>query len=239
MKIRNNSNYIFSNNISCPLQKSKVSPVVQNDVIPITKIPLNSIKANFVPNFGKYRKVKDIKLLDRDTEMLVRASLVKDSIGDYSSYKIMVGRKEAGYMDMDTASFFPRSAFPQYNYLNEIPEVKHLRSLMGDRFYGIGTELINTAIEESIKKGKGGRLWLSAEQGYASNYSTYRQDENPIPFYYKLGFRAIDDKYDKVIKDALEKQEYEKLPEEATLVLSAQGLYNFNKYYCSHFSYNL
>lgn len=239
MKIQNNNTYLFQNISSCKQNVGKTYTVAQNNSININEIPSSSIKANFIPNFGKYRKVKNIKLLDKDTEKLVNASLVKESIGDYSSYKIMVGRKEAGYMDMDCASEIPEKFYPEHRYLNEIPEVKHLRSIMGDKYYGIGTELINTAIEESIKKDKGGRLWLSAEQGYGAWYSEYRRDESPIPFYYKLGFRAIDKNYNEIIDDALKKQEYYKLPEEAILILSSQGLYDFNKYYCSHFSYNL
>lgn len=239
MKIQNNNNYLFTNTTSYAKPKHKEDFVVKNKTLPVKEIPLNSIKANFAPNFGKYKKVKNIKLLDKDTEMLVNASVVKENIGDYSSYKIMVGRKEAGYMDMETTPSVFNNMPAEHKYLNEIPEVKHLRSTMGDKFYGIGTELINTAIEESTKAGKGGRLWLSAEKGYGALYSQHRRDESPIPFYYKLGFRAIDEKYDKIIKDALDKKEYERLPEEATLILSGQGLYDFNKYYCSHFGYNL
>lgn len=239
MKIQNNNTYLFQNINSCKQNVGKTHTVAQNNSLNINEIPSSIIKANFVPNFGTYRKVKNIQLINKDTEKTVNASLVKDTIGDYSSYKIMIGKKEAGYMDMDCVSEIPTSIFPQYKYLNEIPEVKHLRSVMGDKYYGIGTELINTAIEESIKKGKGGRLWLSAVQGYGSGYSKHRENENPIPFYYKLGFRAIDDKKDKAITRALEDKDYGSLPEEATLILSAQGLYDFNEYYCNHFLCNL
>ena len=162
-------------------------------------LPSEVIRANFGISFGKFRKVASIKLIDKDTEKPVLADLKRDNIGkDFLIYKIYAGRKELGYMDLDCSAIFPEDN----NYVvtepdNEIPEITHLRSLAGDKYYGIGTALVNAAMEESIKRGKNGALWLRSEKGYAHALSDYRANENPLPFYYKLGFREVDSKTDK------------------------------------------
>lgn len=201
-------------------------------------IPSSVYKANFMPAFGKYRKIKEVQLTDKRTEEPVTASLVKDSIGDYSMYKIMLNRKEAGFMDVNNDSILPEIGCLSTEPDNNIPEVRHLRSVLGDKYYGIGTELIKAAVEESEKKGKNGALWLTAEKGYASTYSKYRSNENPIPFYYKLGFRALDENLDNEIKKILQTGNYRALPPSAVLILSSQDAYDFKKYYSTHYTHN-
>lgn len=201
-------------------------------------VPSFAYKANFMPSFGKLKKVKNIQLQEKATDKIVNASLYNDKIGDFYIYKLMVGRKEAGFMDMDIGSVLPKKYCSSPQTDNNIPEVKHLRSLLGDKYSGIGTELINVAVEESIKKGKNGALWLNAETGYASMFSDYRSDENPIPFYYKLGFKSLDKDIDDLIKKSLEANDYENLPEDATLILSSQDVYDFKKYYATHYNYS-
>ena len=61
------------------------------------------------------------------------------------------------------------------------------------KYKGIGTELIKSAVRESIRNGYKGRLILSAANGYAS----------PVPFYYKCGFRFEDEDANKSMEDSL------------------------------------
>lgn len=202
-----------------------------------SKISASVYKANFLPAFGKYKKIKNIQLFDKKTQKPVKASLVKDTNHNFYMYKIMVGRKEAGFMHL-----IPNSDFPAVNYLldesnNDIPEVLHLRSILGDKYSGIGTQLLKAGIEESEKIGKNGALWLVAQKGYAASFSEYRRDENPIPFYYKVGFKAINDKINNEIKALIKNGDYKSLPTSAALVLSSQDIYNFKKYYASRFTY--
>lgn len=201
-------------------------------------IPASVYKANFMPAFGKYKKVRDIQLLDKDTEKLVKASLCHDALGDFSMYKIFVGRQEAGFMDMKNDAVLPEIGCLSVEPDNNIPEVRHIRSILGDRYAGIGTELIKAAVEESEKIGKNGSLWLETEQGYAASYSKHRRYENPIPFYYKLGFRAPDDKVNSLIEKYIKSGNYSMLPSDAVLILSSQDVYNFKKYYSTHYTYN-
>lgn len=61
------------------------------------------------------------------------------------------------------------------------------------KYKGIGTELIKSAVRESIRNGYKGRLILSAANGYAS----------PVPFYYKCGFRFEDEDANKSMEEFL------------------------------------
>ena len=126
--------------------------------------------------------------------MPVKASLRKEQTGDFISFQIITGRKkEAGFLHMDIDPFETRGEYiPKNKKGQSLPKVSHLRSIEGDKYKGIGTTLINAAINESLRAGKNGALYLKAETGYGSCYSDYRKNESPIPFYYKIGFRAED-----------------------------------------------
>lgn len=230
-------------NINFERNKNVSPSVVNKKSVPVSNpqyasLPASVYKANFIPTFGKYRKVKDIFLMNKNTEMNTKAELMKDTIGDSVSFKVMVNREEAGYLDMNCNSIFPEDDFLCSEPDNNIPEVRHLRSLLGDRYYGIGTELMNAAVNESVVRGKGGSLWLKAEQGYARTLSKHRRDENPIPFYYKLGFRSLDEKLDNYIKTCIDRNSYGMLPESAVLLLSSSDYPKFKKYYANHFKFS-
>ena len=97
-------------------------------------------------------------------------------------------------------------------------------------------ELINAAINESKKRGKNGSLWLKTEKGYAHSLSDYRKNENPIPFYYKLGFRSMDKEMDSFIKRCIKTSNYFSLPPSEILLLSSAKVEDFNKYYSKYYS---
>lgn len=240
MKINNvnsvrNNFFLRNSDISSSNNAQKQSQSA--DKTTYATLPASAYKANFIPSFGKYRKVKDVFLMNKDTEMNTRASLMKDTVGDTVYYKIMVGREEAGYLDMDCDAIFPEDDFLCEEPDNNIPKVNHLRSLIGDRFSGIGTELINAAVNESIVRGKGGCLWLKAEKGFARGLSNYRKDENPIPFYYKLGFKSLDPELDSEIKDNIASKNYNALPDQTLLILPSSDLSKFKNYYANHFKF--
>lgn len=201
-------------------------------------IPSFALKANYIPNFGKYRKVANITLTNKDTEMPVLASLRKEQTGDFISFQISTKRnKEDGFLHMNLDPISTRGEFKPKNRNGEsIPEVTHLKSINGETYKGIGTCLINAAINESLKAGKNGELFLKAETGYGSFYSDYRKDESPIPFYYKMGFRAVDPNVHSLIKECIKKAEYDKLPPSALLILTEDAVkaknIQFSKDYC-------
>lgn len=200
-------------------------------------VPLDAIKAKYCPAFGKFRKVGDITLLDKDTGFNVKASLSKEKTGDFVSYKVFVNKKEAGFMDMNCASLFPEGDYVLTQPNNVLPEILHLRSLLGDKYEGIGTALVNVAVKESKKRGNDGCIFLTAEKGYARTFSDYRSGESPIPFYYKLGFEAVDPKVDKLIKECIEKSDYKKLPDSALLLLTPEAIAQKNKYFAKNYTF--
>jgi len=240
MKIVKNNSFISKRNTDFKLNKTNDCGYKRHDVpvVSYEKIPLDALKSNFCLSFGKYRKVGDVVLINKDTEKPVVASLRKEKIGDFVSYKIFTGKEEAGYMDMEKEALFPEGDYVLTEPDNVIPKVSHLRSLLGDKYSGIGTSLINAAVKESLNSGKNGSLWLNAEKGYARGFSQYRSDENPIPFYYKLGFRAVEPGVDKFIKKCLENSDYRNLPDSALLLLTPDAIKAKNKYFAQNFVYS-
>lgn len=194
-------------------------------------------KANFLPSFGKFRKISDVMLKDRNSGKYVSAELKRDRYGsDYFSYKIFVKGNEAGYMDLNCESLYPEDQYVVPEADNIFPEIRHLRSLLGDKYEGIGTTLVNAAIEESKARGKNGSLWLTTETGYASSFSDYRKNENPIPFYYKLGFKSLDPQQDNYIRQCLEKSQYNMLPSSEVLILTSDAVKAKNNELANNFT---
>lgn len=220
----------------CSAKAESASPI-KNNVFSSLNIPASVYKANFAPSFGKYKRVKDVPVYDRDTQMPVRASLLKDYTGDYVSYKLMSGKTELGYMHMNCDSIFKEDKYLCPEPDNNIPEITHIRSLEGNKYYGIGTNLINAAVEESQRRGKGGSVWCETEQGYAHGLSSYRKYENPIPFYYKMGFKSLDEKINALIEKGIQTNNLGLLPESTTLILTSVDSEKFRKHYVSNFSF--
>ena len=217
--------------------KDNVGRCLKPTILSQEKIPIEAIKSKYCPSFGKFRKVDDVTLLDKNSGFNVKASLCKEKIGDYVSYKIFVDRKEAGFMDMNCCSLFPEGDYVLTQPNNVIPEITHLRSLLGERYAGIGTALVNAAVKESRKRGHDGCLFLTAEKGYARSFSNYRSDENPIPFYYKLGFEAINPQIDSFIKKCISKSQYNLLPDSVLLLLTPEAIAKKNKYFSKNYTF--
>ena len=131
MKILSLNNY-FHQTINSSCNKNSNSDFSSlNSVIKQKDIPTYAIKANYLPNFGKYKKVADITLIDKDTERPVRASLRKERTGDFISFEITTGRKDqAGFLHMDLE--------PEDIY--EIPQNKNGETIPGAITLGIVTE---------------------------------------------------------------------------------------------------
>ncbi len=229
------NNKLYSNKNS--EKKYVFGETLKSEILRGKNIPLDAIKSKYCPSFGKFRKVDDVTLLDKNSGFNVKASLCREKIGDYVSYKIFVDRKEAGYMDMNCRSLFPEGDYVLTQPDNVIPQITHLRSILGERYSGIGTALVNAAVKESRKRGNDGCLFLTSEKGYARNFSTYRSNENPIPFYYKLGFEAVDPKLDKFIKDCISESKYDMLPDSALLLLTPEAIAQKNKYFSKNYTF--
>lgn len=232
-------NNIYKNSIpsiSCG-QVEHLLPVNKKNFVHVSSVPAESVKATFLPSFGKFKTVDYAFVLDKDTNKYVKAKLQKEIQGDYGCYKLIVDKKEAGIMDIKYNS---EIAGDEIGYNTEIdknfPEVRHLRSYLGDKYSGIGTALMHRAVQDSKKLGKNGKLWLNAESGYDYGSSPYRSNESPIPFYSKLGFKSPNKLIDKEIQKYLEKKQYYMLPEEALMILSEDRVHILEDYYDKNFN---
>lgn len=219
------------NTVYSPVQNTKFTPNQSKDkaLNKNTKIQNNyspysaeHIKANFLPSFDGLKKVGTTAVQDRITGQYVPAEIKKEKIGDYTTFVISVNKRKAGYLEMKANCVVPETDFMLTTETNCFPRITHLRSLMGERYAGIGTALIKTAIQESYNTGNCGNLWLYAERGYARTLSPYRADENPIPFYYKVGFESPIEEKNKEFKKHIDKGAYKKLPDIALLVLNEE-----------------
>lgn len=182
-----------------------------------------NVKANFIPNFGAFRTVGRTTLLDKETLKEVPVDIKRERIGDYTEFRIMVGRKKVGYLGMTSNATYP---FPDHiirRQNDNIPKVKYLRSIDGEKYAGIGTALIKAAISESLSKKQDGDLWLVSTKGFGCQDSSYRRNENPIPFYYKIGFVSKNKDENQYIKECLNAKRYDKLPDIAVLILSTKA----------------
>ncbi|MBQ9245145.1 hypothetical protein IJ182_02630 [bacterium] len=241
MKIQNIQLNKISHNTQAIKQKNN-AVINSNSNIKTTNIPSSAFKAKYLPSFGKYKKVGEALLKNRETGDDVTAVIKKESFGtDDISYSLFVNKKEAGYIDIKLDSLFPQYDYSIPEYENPVPddimpEVTHLRSILGDKYEGIGSTLLSLAIDESKKAGDNGALWLTSYKGYDRLRSTYRKDENPIPFYYKLGFKSPNLETDKKIKELIQKGEYDKLPESELLVLTPEAAHAKNKYFARNYT---
>lgn len=187
------------------------------------EIPTSSIKANYLPSFGKFKIAGKTTITDRKTGEAKTAIIKREDYGDYIEFKLTIGKDTAGFLNMDLNSLIPEDGFLVTESSNYQPEIKHLRSILGEKYSGIGTELIKVAVQESFNRGKNGNLWLETETGFGSFYSDYRSGENPIPFYYKLGFESPKISENYYIKRCLEKGAYRSLPDNALLMLTPEA----------------
>lgn len=220
------------------MQVSRLSSINFNNIIGITpkhskneftgqmdsstsclKYSADNVKANFMPSFGLGRKVGKVGIIDNETGLLVQADIKKTKVGSYVTFDVGLGRKKLGYLTMNLDTIYPVPEHVLTFPTDNIPKVTNLRTIEGNKYSGIGTALIQTAVKESVKNKSYGNLWLSSEKGYEKYLSSYRSDENPIPFYYKMGFRSPDREIDEHIQRCLENHNYYDLPEITTLIL--------------------
>ncbi len=202
----------------------KSSEKSHNDITSVNNLPSSCVKANFLPSFGRSQKIRKVKLLDLAKKEMVKGTIYSEKMDDLTRFNIEVRGQELGYMYVK----FDEAIFPEEDMVlpepyNDIPEIVYLRTLLGDKYKGVGSALIATAIDYSEKQGKKGCLWLKTKKGYAKSLSPYRSDENPIPFYYKVGFKSLDERTDSYIKSCLKSSNYKKLPEKTVLFLPAKN----------------
>lgn len=218
-------NLINSQNISIKNVNNKYSSNLSGSVNKSDFAVYNgeNLKANFMPSFSGARKVGKVEITERETGKQVQADVKKDIIGPYVKFTVNAGRKELGFLTMNCDSLYPVAQHVITLPTDNIPQVTNLRTIEGDKYSGVGTALIKTAIQESYNNKSYGNLWLNAERGYERTLSSYRSNENPIPFYYKMGFQSPEEEIDCKIKQCLKEGKTQNLPEITTLLLTSES----------------
>lgn len=182
-----------------------------------------NVKANFLHFWGFSSKVGKVDIVDRNTGKPVQADVKRYAVGPYVTFNLNIGRKELGFLTMNRDSIYPVAQHVMTLPTDNIPKIDNLRTIEGEKYSGIGTALIKTAIQESYNNKCYGNLWLQAEKGYERNRSCYRSNENPIPFYYKMGFKSPDEEIDSYIKKCIQENKLHKLPDIAVLILTPEA----------------
>ena len=138
----------------------------------------------------------------RKSDKKVPAYISRDEHDDLVSFGIYVKNEgELGGIIIQSPEQSRNVCFDSSDFLREFAKKSmYVDYLYSDndgyglsRYKGIGTELIKSAVRESIRNGYKGRLILSAANGYAS----------PVPFYYKCGFRFEDEDANKSMEEFL------------------------------------
>ena len=159
---------------------------------------------SIIPDFGieRCRKIKTVNLIDKTNGDIIYADLLKHK--NYPKYEVRVKGKLAGYMNMSDNGYLPEcDNIPENLKEVGIPKITGLRTILGDKYSGIGSALINEAIEHSKKIKKKGAIWLMASDGYDNYASQYMANVNPVPFYKKCGFICIKKDTEKKVNLAL------------------------------------
>lgn len=179
-----------------------------------------NIKACFLPSFKAYLPVKETIVFDRETKEPQSALILKDEIGDFTSFKLYVeGEKDcAGFMNFKNHA--------------DYCEIRHLRTLnAGKKYSGIGTALVGCAIDESFYCNKNGEVWVRSHKGYGRELSDYQAGKNPLPFYLKRGFVSLNSEFNEEIKDLVSQEKINEYPDEVLLVLTTEESRNFREKY--------
>lgn len=225
MKISKILNY-QTNYKFLPLQNAKntTTSCFQQTDIENSNLPVYSYKANLQPSFGKTVRNKTLRILDKSTEKIINASLIKNVKDDLVSFDMYVKNVGIASIDIKFNYNLPKTDdSEQQEQDNAFPCVTNLKIIQEDKYQGIGSALLNLAVEESMKKGKNGALFLSYENSFPFCFdgSLLVDSENSLPFLFKLGFEAVDKELDKNIRKGLRTSNHTGFPEKTMLFLPA------------------
>ena len=195
---------------------------------------------SIIPDFGieKCRKIKTVYLIDKTNGDIIYADLLKHK--NYPKYEVRVKGELAGYMHISDNGYLPECDNAPENLKDVgIHKITGLRTIMGNKYSGIGSALINEAIEHSKKIKRKGAIWLMASDGYDNYASRYMANVNPVPFYKKCGFTCIQKKTEEKVNLALKKNLPFLFPETVNMLLTPENAKKFqakySKKYCEEF----
>lgn len=228
MKINNISNSILLNQYKSPVFSAKKDSEDTNEKYPLQTLSEFPKPVTFFPDFGieKCRKIKTVYLIDKTNGDIIYADLLKHK--NYLKYEVRIKGKVAGYMFISDNSYMPECDNVPENLKDKgIPKITGLRSILGDKYSGIGSSLINAAIDHSKKTKRDGAVWLMASCGYDNYASKYMSNENPVPFYKKCGFNCIKKDTEKKVNFAIKNNQSYLLPETVNMLLTPENAEKF------------
>lgn len=218
-----------------PLQNAKNAATLNSQQADIknSKLPVGASSAVYHPSFCKRVHDKNVQIIDRNTGIVNVVSLNKENQRDLVRFSLTSKNKEIGSMFLKYDCPMPQKYCNNPEVQKTIPCVINLEIKQGDKFLGVGTALLNLAIEESIKNGKNGSLLLLAENSFPFyfNGTTLIESENSIQFYYKMGFEATDKELDDNIRKGLRTSNTESFPDEVLLFLPENRQGYLRRYY--------
>ena len=181
---------------------------VQDEVISKQQVEVELKKQEKIPNSNS-RIVEDktVSLIDKSSHNDVTASIISKK-GNHSNYRreVIVGDKVVGISENNIGADGMIACLPDdYVFGEKALEIKYLATSEG--YKGSGSQLIKIAVEDSMKAGCEGKVFVDAsggslpmDVGYlcGNKYST-----SPVPFYYKMGFRTISPEINQAIEKAI------------------------------------
>ena len=213
----NQINSVNSNKFSIPPKENKNILQMKNSsdlVVPSSE----NIKAMFMPAFKGCIPVKEVVVFDRETNQPHKAVVLKDDVGDFSSFELYIDGETAGFMHFKNEKDFC--------------EIRHLRTLdAGKKYSGIGTALVGCAIDESFLYGKNGCVFAMSQKGYGKDFSDYNKGTNPLPFYLKRGFVISDIKIDDNLNSLNKQDDNDEYPNKVMVVLTSEAAREFREKY--------
>ncbi|MBQ3642795.1 hypothetical protein II906_12860 [bacterium] len=238
MKIQ--STQISYNNIpKTPCKKSSLNSNSQAMQEDFCAYNAENLKANFITFKGNFRILEDVVLYDKVEKKYVKASMQMREDGNLEEYQIIKGNDKLGYMYMNPKAEIIEEISNETRYglkdTDKIAKIAKLRSIEGDRYSGIGTQFVKKAIERSLSLGQMGAVGVTACRYFDTAASDYRKNDSPIPFYYKMGFKAADSVINDAINIALDFNMQDLFPRCAFLVLTPKNVRNFYDYYENKF----
>lgn len=198
----------------------------------ILNSPPAQTKATSIPAFnGFFFKKREpekyqVNLIHNATKTKQPAIIEKTEDKYEVLFKLYVKEKEAGWLKMSKAECFVEDGYLISEPDNILPKITGFRTGTSGTFTGIDDSLLRCAIEESVKCGKLGALWVNAEvvKLFEVNMFTKKQNDTRkgIQYYCSRGFVHPYEPINKKLMKALEEDRLDDIKGEYRLLLPSE-----------------
>lgn len=169
---------------------------------------------------------KEVNLIHNKTQTIQPAIIERSENSEAIKFKLFVKDKEAGWLSMNNGECFVEDGYLISEPDNIIPRITGFRSGTSGTFSGIDDALLKCAIEESIKCGKMGALWVNAEivKLFEVNMFTTKKNDTRkgIQYYCSRGFIHPYEPINKKLMKALDENRLDDIKGEYRLLLPSE-----------------